>query len=122
MLIKSSKKERTRKRHVRIRNKVVGTQERPRLSIYKSNRHIYAQIIDDIKAHTLISCSTLKPDIKKDIKTTWTKDSAKKIGELIAKSALEKGIKKVVFDRGGNQYHGKVLAFAEGARAGGLDF
>lgn len=122
MLVKASKKERTRKRHIRIRNKIVGTQERPRLSIYKSNKHIYAQIIDDLAACTLLSCSTLEPGIKKDIKATWTKDSAKKIGELIAKSALQKGIKKVVFDRGGNQYHGKVLAFAEGARAEGLDF
>lgn len=122
MIIKTAKKERTKKRHIRIRNRIVGTQDRPRLSIYKSNKHIYAQIIDDIKAHTILSCSTLTPSLKKDIKTTWTKESAKKIGEIVAKTALEKGIKKVVFDRGGNRYHGKIVAFAEGARAGGLSF
>ena len=122
MITKTTKKERTRKRHYRIRNKVVGTQGKPRLSIYKSNKHIYAQIIDDVKSHTLLSCSTLLPSLKKELKNTWTKEAAKKIGELIAKEALQKGIKKVVFDRGGNRYHGKVLAFSEGARSSGLEF
>ena len=117
-----SKKERTRKRHFRIRTKVKGTNDKPRLAIYKSNKHIYAQLIDDIKAHTILSCSTAQPALKKEVKTTWTKASAKMIGELIAKKALEKGIKKVVFDRGGNRYHGKIAAFAEGARGGGLVF
>lgn len=122
MIIKSTRKERKRKRHFRIRTKVVGTHERPRLSLYKSNKHIYAQIIDDEKAHTLLSCSTLHKDLKNELKATWTLDSAKRTGEIIAKRALEKGIKFVVFDRGGNKYHGKVQAFAEGARTGGLKF
>ena len=122
MITKTSKKERTRKRHFRIRTKVSGTKEKPRLVIYKSNKHLYAQLIDDIEAQTMLSSSTLQPDLKKELKKTWTKESAKKVGEMIAKNALTKGIKKVVFDRGGNRYHGKIMAFAEGARAGGLEF
>ena len=122
MITKTSKKEKPRKRHYRIRNKVSGTKERPRLSIYKSNKYIYAQLIDDIESRTLAFCSTLQPQIKKELKSTCTKEAAKKLGEIIAKDAIVKGIKKVVFDRGGNQYHGKVLAFAESARAGGLEF
>ncbi|MBI3590472.1 MAG: 50S ribosomal protein L18 [Candidatus Melainabacteria bacterium] len=122
MIIKTSKKERARKRHNRIRKKISGTKEMPRLSLYKSNKHIYAQLIDDVQSSTLAYCSTLQPLLKKELKATWSKEAAKKIGELIAKDALSKGIKKVVFDRGGNRYHGKVLAFAEGARASGLEF
>lgn len=122
MITKTTKKERVKKRHVRIRKKISGTQELPRLSLSKSNKHIYAQLIDDVNAKTLLFCSTVQPTIKKEIKTTWTKDAAKKVGEAIGKNAISKGIKKVVFDRGGNRYHGKVVAFAEGARAAGLDF
>ena len=122
MIIKKSKKESTRKRHRRIRIKLSGTKDRPRLSVYKSNKHLYAQLVDDISAHTLISCSTLEPDLKKTLKATWTIDAAKKIGEVVATKAKEKGIKSVLFDRGGNKYHGKILAFAQAARAGGLKF
>ncbi len=122
MIIKKSKKESTRKRHRRIRIKLSGTKDKPRLCIYKSNKHLYAQLVDDISAHTLISCSTLEPDLKKSLKATWTIDAAKKIGEVVAIKAKEKGIKSVLFDRGGNKYHGKILAFAEAARAGGLKF
>ena len=122
MITKNSNKERTRKRHFRIRKKISGTNEVPRLSFYKSNRHIYAQLIDDIKACTLLFCSTNQPSLKKELKATWTKEAAKMIGQAIAKDALSKGISKVVFDRGGNKYHGKVMAFAEGARTGGLKF
>ena len=122
MIIKVSKKERTRKRHQRIRNKVIGKKEKPRLAIHKSNKHIYAQLIDDVEGCTILSCSTLQPDLKGNLKATWNKEAAKKIGEMIAKAALTKGIKKVVFDRGGNRYHGKILAFAEGARKSGLEF
>ena len=122
MITKTSKKERTQKRHFRLRTKIVGTKERPRLAIYKSNKHIYAQLIDDVKAHTLLSCSTLTSELKKDLKKTWTKETAKKVGEMVAKNALSKGIKEVVFDCGGNRFHGKILAFAEGARANGLKF
>lgn len=122
MINKTPKKERVRKRHRRIRNKVFGTKERPRLSIYKSNKHVYAQLIDDTLAHTLLFCSTNQPNIRKGLGKTWTREAAKKLGETVAKEALDKGIKKVVFDRGGNRYHGKVLAIAEGVRACGLEF
>ena len=122
MIKQTLKKERTRKRHRRIRNKILGTKERPRLCIYKSNKHIYAQLVDDVAAKTLLSCSTVQPSLKTKIKSTWTKEAAKTIGEIIAKSAADKGIKSVVFDRGGNKYHGKVMAFASGAREAGLKF
>ena len=122
MIIKKSKKESTRKRHRRVRIKLSGTKDRPRLCIYKSNKHLYAQLVDDISAHTLLSCSTLEPGLKKDLKATWSIDAAKKIGETVATKAKDKGIKKVLFDRGGNKYHGKILAFAEAARSGGLEF
>ena len=122
MINKTSKSVRTKRRHSRIRNKLLGTHDRPRLSIFKSNKHIYAQIIDDENAQTLIAVSTLIPELKKEIKSTWTKTSAKKIGEIVAKMALDKGIKKVVFDRGGNKYHGKIMELAKGARTSGLEF
>ena len=122
MINKQSKKVATRKRHFRIRKKISGTSEMPRLSLYKSNRHMYAQLIDDSKACTLVSSSTVQPALKKEVKGTWTKEAAKKIGEYIAGEAISKGIKKIVFDRGGNKYHGKILAFAEGARSKGLEF
>ncbi len=122
MIIRKSRKEATKKRHFRIRKKISGTKEMPRLSFYRSNKHMYAQLIDDVEACTLAFSSTVHPTLKKELKATWTKDAAKKIGEIIATAALSKGIKKVVFDRGGNKYHGKVLAFAEGARAKGLEF
>ena len=122
MITKTSKKERTRKRHYRLKKKISGTKEMPRLSIFKSNKHIYAQIIDDVNAATLSFCSTVQPTLRKDLKATWTKEAAKKVGELIAKDALAKGIKKVFFDRGGNKYHGKISALAEGARKTGLVF
>ena len=122
MIIKNSKKESTRKRHRRIRIKLSGTKDRPRLCIHKSNKHLYAQLVDDVSSHTLLSCSTLEPDLKKDLKATWSIDAAKKIGEIVAGKAKEKGIKRIVFDRGGNKYHGKVLAFAEAIRVSGLEF
>jgi large subunit ribosomal protein L18 len=118
MITKDDRKSKTRKRHFRLRKKVLGTQERPRLSVYKSNKHIYAQIINDIESCTLASYSTLQDDLE----STWTIEAAKKIGEALAKSAVSKGIKKVVFDSGGNKYHGKISALAEGAREGGLEF
>ena len=122
MITKTPKKERTRKRHFRLRKKIAGTKEKPRLSIFKSNKHLYAQIIDDVSAITLSFCSTTQPSLRNDLKTTWTKEAAKKVGQLIAKDALAKGIKNVIFDRGGNKYHGKVLALAEAAREVGLVF
>lgn len=122
MIIKQSKKEKVQKRHFRIRKKISGTKELPRLSFYRSNKHVYAQLIDDVNASTIVSCSTLHPVIKKEIKSTWNRDAAKKIGEILGRDALSKGYKKVIFDRGGNIFHGKVMAFADGARSAGLEF
>ncbi len=118
MIIKSDKKAKTKKRHIRIRKKIFGTQEKPRLSIYKSNKHIYAQVIDDTKSHTLASYCTLSEDEE----NTSNIEAAKKVGKELAKVAISKGIKTVVFDRGGNLYHGKISALADGAREGGLEF
>lgn len=122
MIIKTAKKERIKKRHTRIRKKLSGDSSMPRLSFCKSNKHIYAQIIDDVKACTLISKSTLQLKANNNLKTTWNKEAAGKVGELIAKEAISKGIKKVVFDRGGNRYHGKVVEFAVSVRKSGLEF
>lgn len=105
------------KRHKRIRGKVFGTKKVPRLCVFRSNKHIYAQLIDDEKGQTLLSASDLELKIKsKKI------EKAKEVGKLIAKKAKEKNIQKVVFDRGGYKYHGRVKALAEGAREGGLRF
>ncbi|HBT20955.1 MAG TPA: 50S ribosomal protein L18 [Peptococcaceae bacterium] len=110
------------KRHRRIRKKIMGTKERPRLCVYRSLKHIYAQIIDDIEGRTLVAASTLDPALRGTLSSTSNKEAAKKVGELIAQKALDKGIKKVVFDRGGYKYHGRVAALAEGAREKGLEF
>lgn len=105
------------KKHWRSRNRIKGTAERPRLAVFRSTQHIYAQIIDDTVGNTLVSASTL------EVKVDGTKsDAAKAVGAAVAKKALEKGIEKVVFDRGGNLYHGRIKALAEGAREAGLDF
>ena len=105
------------KRHKRVRGKISGTPERPRLNVFRSNANIYAQIIDDVKGVTLVSASTL------NVNAEGTKtDAAKAVGEAVAKKALDAGITKVVFDRGGNIYHGRIKALAEGAREAGLDF
>ncbi len=119
MVNKTDRKlERTR-RHLRVRTKISGTSERPRLCVYRSNSNLYAQIIDDTKGVTLVSSSTLD----KDIKTKHAnKEAAKEIGASIAKKALDKNIKTVVFDRGGYIYHGVVKELAEAAREGGLEF
>lgn len=112
----SRKKIRTHK-HKRMRFRITGTPERPRLAVFRSAKHIYAQIIDDTKGVTLVSASTL------NVEAEGTKtDAAKAVGEAVAKKALDAGITKVVFDRGGNIYHGRIKALAEGAREAGLDF
>jgi large subunit ribosomal protein L18 len=121
MIIKPSRNELRKKRHLRVRKKVFGTPERPRLNVYKSLKHIYAQIIDDTKGHTLVSASTLDPELR-DVAKGANKQSAKLVGELIAKRALEKGIKDVVFDRGGYLYHGVIKELADAARQAGLNF
>lgn len=119
-----SRNARRIKRHMRIRRKIMGTPERPRLCVFKSLRHIYAQIIDDTPregSRTLVAASTLDPEIRDKIKSDNI-EAARLVGELLAKRALAKGIKKVVFDRAGYPYHGKVRALAEAAREGGLEF
>jgi len=120
MITKPDRNALRKKRHARIRAKISGTPERPRLNVFRSNQHIYAQLIDDTKGITLASASTLEKDL--DLESTKNIEAAKKVGELIAKRALEKGYKKVVFDRGGYLYHGRVKALAEAAREAGLEF
>ncbi|MGI9953023.1 50S ribosomal protein L18 [Moorellaceae bacterium AZ2] len=122
MIKKPTRKEIRARKHLRVRKKIFGTPERPRLSVYRSLRHIYAQIIDDVGGRTLVAASTLDPSLRNALPYTGNKEAAFKVGELLAKKALERGIKKVVFDRGGNIYHGRIAALAEGARAGGLEF
>ena len=111
------------KRKKRVRKKIWGTSERPRLSIFRSNKHIYAQIIEDASGKTLISTSTISKELQDKLKKKTKKtEAAKKIGELVAKKAISKGIDKVVFDRGGFIYHGRIKAVADGAREAGLQF
>ena len=109
-------------RHARVRNKVSGTADRPRLNVYRSLNNIYAQVIDDTTGNTLVSASTLDEEIKASVKNTGNKEAAKAVGALVAKRAIEKGIKVVVFDRGGYIYHGRVKELAEAAREAGLEF
>ncbi len=118
MVSKYDKNMQRQKRHKRVRARVSGTSERPRLCVYRSNANIYAQIIDDVAKVTLVSAST----VEKDFDGGSNKEAAKKVGEAIAKRAIEKGITEVVFDRGGYLYHGRVLELAAGAREGGLKF
>ncbi len=105
-----------------MRKNVAGTLERPRLSVYRSLSHIYAQLIDDEDGRTILAASSLDPEVRAKLKTGGNKDAAKAVGELVAKRALDKGIKKIVFDRGGFIYHGRVAALAAGAREAGLEF
>ncbi len=114
--------EKRRRRHLRVRKKVFGTPERPRLAVYRSNKHIYAQIIDDTKGHTLAFASTLDRELRDRLQKTWNKEAAREVGKLVGKRAVEKGIKKVVFDRGGYKYHGRIKELADGARESGLEF
>jgi len=123
-MAKKTRREKRIIRHKRIRKKVFGTAERPRLAFYKSLHHLYAQIIDDEKGHTLVSASTISKDFvdKYGFRGGKNMEIAKKLGELIAEKALQQGITQVVFDRGGFKYHGKVKAFADAAREKGLKF
>ncbi len=120
-MAKLSKREKRLRRHKRVRKKVFGTPERPRLVVFRSLNHIYAQLIDDTIGHTLVSASSLDPEFPKD-KRGSNIEGAKIVGELIGRRAVERGVKKVVFDRGGYKYHGRVKALAEGAREAGLEF
>lgn len=121
MFIKKDRKLVRQRKHLRVRRRLMGTPERPRLSVYRSLHHIYAQVIDDTKGITLVAASTLDPALK-GLESTGNITAARRVGELIARKALAKGINKVVFDRGGNIYHGRIAAVAEGAREAGLDF
>ncbi|MHB9156229.1 MAG: 50S ribosomal protein L18 [Endomicrobiales bacterium] len=109
-------------RKERVRRKIAGTESRPRLSVHRGLRHIYAQLIDDQKGHTIVFVSTLSPELKGKLKVFDTLPAAKAVGDLIAKKALEKGIKQVVFDRSGYVYAGRVKALADAARQAGLEF
>ena len=120
-----SKESRTKvrlKKHKRIRHRFSGTAERPRLAVFRSNNHMYAQIIDDSVGNTLVAASTLQKDVKAELEKTNNVDAAAYLGKVIAEKALEKGIKEVVFDRGGFIYQGKVKALADAAREAGLEF
>ncbi|HHT85401.1 MAG: 50S ribosomal protein L18 [Bacillota bacterium] len=121
MAVKTKHEKRAR-RHRRVRKKVVGTPERPRLNVFRSLKHIYAQIIDDTAQKTLVSASSCEEAFKASGKSGSNADGAAVVGKLIAQRALEKNIKSVVFDRGGYRYHGRVKALADGARQGGLEF
>lgn len=122
MIKKPSRSVARAKRHYRLRNKISGTAEQPRLAVFRSNMHIYAQIIDDTVGNTLCAASTMEADIKAKLEKTNNVEAAKAVGEAVAKKALEKGITTVVFDRGGFVYHGKVQALADAAREAGLQF
>ena len=122
MIKKESRSKVRAKKHLRIRNRFSGTAERPRLAVFRSNNHMYAQIIDDTVGNTLVAASTLDKDVKAACEKTNNVDAAAQVGTAIAKKALEKGITTVVFDRGGFLYAGKVKALAEAAREAGLEF
>ncbi|HEY9672552.1 MAG TPA: 50S ribosomal protein L18 [Waterburya sp.] len=120
--MKLTRRESVQRRHRRVRRKVSGTAERPRLAVFRSNQHIYVQVIDDYQQHTLAAASTLESTVKSGVKSGATCEASVQVGKLIAQRSLEKGITKVVFDRGGNLYHGRIKALAEAAREAGLDF
>ena len=122
MVSKESRQLVRAKKHMKIRNRFSGTAERPRLAVFRSNNHMYAQIIDDTVGNTLVSASTLEKEIKAELEKTNNVDAAAYLGTVIAKRAIEKGIKEVVLDRGGFIYQGKVAALADAAREAGLEF
>ena len=122
MVSKDNRKDNRIKKHQRLRNRFSGNAERPRLSVFRSNCHMYAQIIDDDAQKTLVAASTLEPAAKAELEKTDNVEAASYVGTLIAKRALEAGITEVVFDRGGFLYHGKIKALAEAAREAGLKF
>jgi large subunit ribosomal protein L18 len=122
MVSKESRQKVRVKKHNRMRNRLSGTAERPRLAVFRSNNHMYAQIIDDTVGNTLVSASTLEKSVKAELEKTNNVDAAAYLGTVIAKRAIEKGIKTVVFDRGGFIYQGKIAALADAAREAGLEF
>lgn len=122
MIKKENRKEIHRRKHLRVRKKISGSAARPRLAVYRSLRHMYAQIIDDANGRTLASASTLDPDLRQKLTNKGNREAAHQVGLALAAKALARGINQVVFDRGGYIYHGRVQALAEGAREGGLEF
>ena len=122
MVSKKSRQEVRLNKHRKLRNRFSGTAERPRLAVFRSNNHMYAQIIDDTVGNTLVAASTVEKDVKAELEKTNNVDAAAYLGTVIAKRALEKGIKAVVFDRGGFIYQGKIAALADAAREAGLEF
>ena len=122
MVSKTSRQEVRAEKHRRIRSRLSGTADRPRLAVFRSNEHMYAQIIDDTVGNTIVAASTLDKDVKAELTKTNNVEAAAYLGTVIAKKALDKGIKEVVFDRGGYIYQGKVAALAEAAREAGLEF
>lgn len=122
MFKKANKNAKRLQRHKRVRRKITGTTQRPRLCVFRSSNNIYAQIIDDTNRVTVVSASSLDAEIKGAVNHGGNKEAARKVGELVAKRAVEKGITEVVFDRGGYLYHGRVQELAEGAREAGLKF
>ena len=122
MVKKVSRAKVRENKHRKLRNRFSGTAERPRLAVFRSNNHMYAQIIDDTVGNTLVSASTLQKDVKANLEKTNNVDAAAYLGKVIAEKAIEKGIKDVVFDRGGFIYHGKIQALADAAREAGLNF
>lgn len=122
MINKPNKNEIRLRKHDRVRKKIEGTAERPRLNVFRSLKNIYVQVIDDSTGNTLVAASTLDEALKGKLEHSGNKSAAKEVGKLIAQKALDKGIKQVVFDRGGYLYHGRIKELAEGAREAGLDF
>ena len=122
MVRKESRQKVRVKKHMKIRNRFSGTAERPRLAVFRSNNHMYAQIIDDTVGNTLVAASTVEKEVKAELEKTNNVDAAAYLGTVIAKRAIEKGIKEVVFDRGGFIYQGKIAALADAAREAGLEF
>ncbi len=122
MVSKGNRNEIRKNKHRRLRSRLSGTPERPRLAVFRSNNHMYAQVIDDVAGNTIVSASTLQGDVKEGLDKTNNVEAAAKLGTVIAKKALDNGIKEVVFDRGGYIYQGKVKALADAAREAGLQF
>ena len=120
--MKQGRKALTQRRHRRVRRKISGTAERPRLCVFRSHQHIYVQAIDDAAQHTVAAASTLDPDLREKLESSRDQAASAAVGQLVAERLKGKGISQVVFDRGGNLYHGRVKALAEAAREAGLDF
>lgn len=122
MITKQDKNKARVKRHLRVRKKIQGTAARPRLNVFRSSKHIYAQLIDDVAGVTIVSASTVDKELSGSVKNGGSVEAARQVGELVAKRAKEKGHTAVVFDRGGYLYHGRIQALAEAAREAGLEF